>query len=832
MNVKENMQAFVDHVCGMKERFHNGEDVYQAEFQSLKYRSVKYRKEKPSKHGELEINMKKNRYKDILPFDETRVALPEIADVPGSDYINANFIRGLDHETKAYIAAQGPLPHTVNDFWRMLWHYQIGVVVMTCRLVEMTKPKCEQYWADQDEERSFGDITVTLSGQTQVSQNVILREICGRKGNEERKIHQYHYNAWPDHGIPTSPLPIIKMMADVRQLQPHDDKPIVLHCSAGCGRTGAVIVIDYVRRLIQSEKLDKSFMLFDLIDEMRQQRAAIVQTRDQYEFVHNAAYELVHDEMQRKFQDYSEHLYENVYLEGEKAANIPDKSLGERPGKKGHKQSSGKHEGDRPVPGRRSYSPERGRNGISTEKQSPQVRSKNDTSDQSRQGEALTTEDQSNKSAANKKIGKVGKQTSQDGGVYERVKPGTVSSAKKAFMLTDTAVVKQTTPENTGTDVNTHMKQPTHTKEEPNSYQITKPGTKFDSPRSPVDDGHESEMLKNDSRENHQVDENKKIGYTRNTESNANDVTAQLNSLFNAKHTQPMSIPDRVLTPKTESSGTTAKPEGRKHSTTSEKQEEDDGAYAIVADPKPKRKPRAHAYEEIDDIPTRSSDSGVSRVKEQSTQEDEAYAVVGPKLTQKTRTSESRNNSEDADVPPPVLPDRTAASFQLIDEGDPLDVAETASSGSHGSMESIDQKHTGSSDHLGDGTSSSGGQKLGKLFKFMKPGKKRTEETSKQPAAVAKPGPPQPPTPVKPAPPPASAKPVQSGKILQPADFKTDLEERIRQTQRDHIPTFEPSPRVHHMQDISYPNRPFKTKGPRETPKHWQKKSTSGAEAM
>ncbi|XP_070549724.1 tyrosine-protein phosphatase non-receptor type 12-like [Ptychodera flava] len=198
MNVKENMQAFVDHVCGMKERFHNGEDVYQAEFQSLKYRSVKYRREKPSKHGELEINMKKNRYKDILPFDETRVALPEIADVPGSDYINANFIRGLDHETKAYIAAQGPLPHTVNDFWRMLWHYQIGVVVMTCRLVEMTK--------------------------------------------EERKIHQYHYNAWPDHGIPTSPLPIIKMMADVRQLQPHDDKPIVLHCSAGCGRTGAVIV--------------------------------------------------------------------------------------------------------------------------------------------------------------------------------------------------------------------------------------------------------------------------------------------------------------------------------------------------------------------------------------------------------------------------------------------------------------------------------------------------------------------------------------------------------------------------------------------------------------
>ncbi|XP_006824308.1 tyrosine-protein phosphatase non-receptor type 12-like, partial [Saccoglossus kowalevskii] len=243
--------------------------------------------------------------------DETRVKL----DNQGPDYINANFVTGVDDAAKVYIASQAPLPNTVVDFWRMMWHYKVEIIVMACKTVENGKAKCEKYWPELDDEKVFGLFTITLASEKRLSQNVVVREICARKGDEQRKFTQFHYQAWPDHGIPSSSLPIINMIKAFRKLQPHDNIPIVIHCSAGCGRTGAIIVLDLVMKLLEMEKIEETFDLFNLIDNMRRQRPAIVQTRDQYEFVHLAVSELMIEEIKSKHQNLTGHTYENIQCE-------------------------------------------------------------------------------------------------------------------------------------------------------------------------------------------------------------------------------------------------------------------------------------------------------------------------------------------------------------------------------------------------------------------------------------------------------------------------------------------------------------------------------------
>ncbi|XP_065909372.1 tyrosine-protein phosphatase non-receptor type 12-like [Dysidea avara] len=270
------------------------DDVFNKEFTVLKSRSLQWKNEGqyPADAGSIPINRKKNRFKDILPFEYTRVQLHLTEGIEHSDYINANYINGSSGEVE-YIAAQGPLPHTVGDFWRMLWYHNIEIVVMACREVEMGKPKCEKYWADEGETREFGPISVTCIKEEKLTEDVTLRELRAACDGEVQQLHQYHYQTWPDHDKPTRSEPLVQMLEMIRDRQQRKDTPLVVHCSAGCGRTGTVIATDYIRTRILTKGLSDELSIFTIVEAMRKQRPAMVQTKNQYHFLYIAAADMV-----------------------------------------------------------------------------------------------------------------------------------------------------------------------------------------------------------------------------------------------------------------------------------------------------------------------------------------------------------------------------------------------------------------------------------------------------------------------------------------------------------------------------------------------------------
>ncbi|KAM9255314.1 tyrosine-protein phosphatase non-receptor type 22 [Cariama cristata] len=263
------------------------------EFLKLKRQSTKYRSDKiyPTAASEQPENIKKNRYKDILPFDHSRVELSLITSDADSHYINANFIKGV-YGPRAYIATQGPLPTTVIDFWRMIWEYEVLIVVMACMEFEMGKKKCERYWAEVDgSPLQCGPFSVACEAEEKKNEYVI-RTLKVTLNEEIRTIHQFHYKNWPDHDVPSSIDPILELIDEIRCYQPDDSIPICIHCSAGCGRTGVICAIDYTQKLLKDRIVPVNFSIFSLIQEMRTQRPSIVQTKEQYELVYDAVIEL------------------------------------------------------------------------------------------------------------------------------------------------------------------------------------------------------------------------------------------------------------------------------------------------------------------------------------------------------------------------------------------------------------------------------------------------------------------------------------------------------------------------------------------------------------
>ncbi|CAN9515663.1 unnamed protein product [Ophioblennius macclurei] len=257
------------------------------EFARLKSQSTKYRTDKtyPTKTAEKQENIKKNRYKDIVPFDHTRVKLMFTTAKNDTDYINANFIKGVSG-SRAYIATQGPLSHTVLDFLRMIWEYNVQVVVMACREFEMGKKKCEIYWPQGNEKSFVCDPFTVYCDSEENKGDFLMRTLRMTYRNCSRTLKQLHYVNWPDHGVPNSIPPILDMLHEMRSYQPHDDIPICIHCSAGCGRTGALCVIDYTWNLLKKHMIPSNFSIFDLVQDMRTQRPSVVQTKEQYELVY------------------------------------------------------------------------------------------------------------------------------------------------------------------------------------------------------------------------------------------------------------------------------------------------------------------------------------------------------------------------------------------------------------------------------------------------------------------------------------------------------------------------------------------------------------------
>ncbi|XP_023690739.2 tyrosine-protein phosphatase non-receptor type 22 [Paramormyrops kingsleyae] len=269
-----------------KETEENAEGSLDGEFLRLKRQSTKYRADKtyPTTIAEKQVNVKKNRYKDIVPFDHSRVKLSLITSDSENDYINANFIKGVFAE-RAYIATQGPLPSTVLDFLRMLWEYKVEVVVMACREFEMGRKKCECYWPEKGDSVAFGPFIVRCESEKSKG-DYITRVLTLSFMKQTRTMQQLHYVNWPDHGVPDSIPPILEMVQEMRCHQHHENIPICIHCSAGCGRTGALCAIDYTWNLLKNEMITNTFSIFHLVQEMRTQRPSVVQTKEQYELVY------------------------------------------------------------------------------------------------------------------------------------------------------------------------------------------------------------------------------------------------------------------------------------------------------------------------------------------------------------------------------------------------------------------------------------------------------------------------------------------------------------------------------------------------------------------
>lgn len=269
------------------------------EFDALQKLEAKVKKSR--EEGQRPENKSKNRYKNILPFNDTRVILQDgDPSVVGSDYINANYIRNTRREPgdqKVYIATQGCLATTVNDFWQMIWQENTRVIVMTTREVEKGRNKCVPYWPDPQSSKNMGPYVVShVSEREATDYKLRVLEIAPiDKPQKSRTIWHFQYLSWPDHGVPQEPGGVLSFLEQVnnRQCENLNAGPMVIHCSAGIGRTGTIVVIDMIIETITTIGLDCDIDIAKIIQMVREQRSGMVQTEAQYKFIYLAVSEFI-----------------------------------------------------------------------------------------------------------------------------------------------------------------------------------------------------------------------------------------------------------------------------------------------------------------------------------------------------------------------------------------------------------------------------------------------------------------------------------------------------------------------------------------------------------
>ncbi|XP_075218273.1 protein tyrosine phosphatase 99A isoform X2 [Lycorma delicatula] len=286
------VSRFAAHVA---ELHADGDIGFSREYEAIQATST--RDEYTTEHSQYPDNKLKNRYLNILAYDHSRVRL---LPVPGQgksdDYINANYIDGF-HRSHAYIGTQGPLPITFDAFWRMVWEQGVAIIVMITNLVERGRRKCDMYWPKEGTE-TYGLIQVKLVREDVLAMYTVrtleisrIRVKKKKKHNSpERVVYQYHYTNWPDHGTPDHPLPILSFVNKSSFANPSDAGPIVVHCSAGVGRTGTYIVLDaMLKQIFHKNKVN----VYGYLSHIRSQRNFLVQTEEQYIFIHDALLEAI-----------------------------------------------------------------------------------------------------------------------------------------------------------------------------------------------------------------------------------------------------------------------------------------------------------------------------------------------------------------------------------------------------------------------------------------------------------------------------------------------------------------------------------------------------------
>ncbi|XP_067950911.1 receptor-type tyrosine-protein phosphatase H-like isoform X1 [Watersipora subatra] len=298
-------QDFIAHTDEM----HRDQDFrFSQEYQKLRDMSAKH----THNAAVLGSNTSKNRWVDILPFDHSRVKLLPADEEEGSDYINANYMPGYSSK-REYIATQGPLPGTIDHFWRMIWEQNVSMVVMLTQCIERGRRKCEPYWPENMEEAAiYGDLVVTKRSES-ILPEYTIRIFDIQMATRKRPCIMFHFTHWPDFGCPETCDSLLKFITDIRM---HFTKetgrcgPIVVHCSAGVGRTGTYIAVD---RLLQHIQDHDEIDIFNLVLEMRNYRCRMVQTEDQYIYIHDCLKEALLTGMSSRYTPKASHEEDPIY---------------------------------------------------------------------------------------------------------------------------------------------------------------------------------------------------------------------------------------------------------------------------------------------------------------------------------------------------------------------------------------------------------------------------------------------------------------------------------------------------------------------------------------
>nr|XP_035118594.2 receptor-type tyrosine-protein phosphatase eta [Callithrix jacchus] len=283
----ENFEAYfkkqqADSNCGFAE-----------EYEDLKLVGIS----QPKYAAELAENRGKNRYNNVLPYDISRVKL-SVQTHSTDDYINANYMPGY-HSKKDFIATQGPLPNTLKDFWRMVWEKNVYAIIMLTKCVEQGRTKCEEYWPSK-QAHDYGDITVAMTSEI-VLPEWTIRDFTVKniQTSESHPLRQFHFTSWPDHGVPDTTDLLINFRYLVRDYmkQSPPESPILVHCSAGVGRTGTFIAID---RLIYQIENENTVDVYGIVYDLRMHRPLMVQTEDQYVFLNQCVLDIVRSQKDSK----------------------------------------------------------------------------------------------------------------------------------------------------------------------------------------------------------------------------------------------------------------------------------------------------------------------------------------------------------------------------------------------------------------------------------------------------------------------------------------------------------------------------------------------------
>lgn len=284
------VQSLREHIKKLFQSRHGiyGENGFDVEFNFIERKTEKDLYFGDYKTAIQPCNHPKNRYSNVLPLEKTRVVLSKDG-ADGSDYINASYINGqIPGSEKAYICTQGPTKNTIQDFWRMIWEQNSTIIVMLTKEVENTKPKCARYWPEDGQSELHGRFRVTQENTETVGEVVIRTMLLeDTRDGLNRTVTQYQYTSWPDHGLPVSTTAFLELVRMVDKQK--KSGPVVVHCSAGIGRSGTFCTVHstiakYKHDLATKPDVQPAFDILHTVIYMRQQRPGMVQTKEQYMF--------------------------------------------------------------------------------------------------------------------------------------------------------------------------------------------------------------------------------------------------------------------------------------------------------------------------------------------------------------------------------------------------------------------------------------------------------------------------------------------------------------------------------------------------------------------